>query len=257
MVAGRVNGVVQGRASAGPLLQDGVANVAGVTREIPDDLRAVVERHQERLVLSAAQGVKYEIDGGVLLEFQALAYAVGRIQHHADAQRKIGRLAERGNFLLDIIVERLEIFLIQIGDEFFVLGHHAEQHFHQVDVPDDRALPVHLRRAVRLRLRRRLRLLRAHDGHGREKTKDCNPKSPFFHCRYTYGASAASISAARQPKDAPTWSKYTRKSLGSGARTSTHTPLDGCENPIRAACRKFRSSRGKLRVPARKPRGAP
>src|SRR4029077_1393731 len=135
--------------------------------------------------------------------------------------------------------------------------HDAEEHFHQVDVADDRALTARLRRslALRVRRRRRLRLLRAHSGHSREKTKDGDPKRPFFHGCYTYGASAASISAARQPKDAPAWSKYTRKSRGSGARTSTHTPLDGCENPIRAACRKFRSRRGKLRVPARRLRG--
>jgi len=70
-------------------------------------------------------------------------------------------------------------------------------------------LPVPLRRSFRLRLsrrlwrRRRLRLLRAHGGHSREKTKDCNPENAIFHERYTYGASAASVSTARLPEDAP------------------------------------------------------
>ena len=52
MIAGRVNRVVQGRAAAGALLQDRVAKFSGVAREILDDLRAVIERHQERLVLA-------------------------------------------------------------------------------------------------------------------------------------------------------------------------------------------------------------
>ena len=95
-------------------------------------------------IVPAAQGVKCEIDGGVLLKFQTLPNAVGCVQHHADAQGKIGRLAEGGDFLLGAVVEYLEIFLVQIGHEFFVLRHHAEEHFHQVDVVDDRALAVHL-----------------------------------------------------------------------------------------------------------------
>src|ERR1700674_5769536 len=137
--------------------------------------------------------------------------------------------------------------------------HDAKEDFHQVDVDGNSALTARLFRGFRRRRlrRRRLRLLRAHSGHSREETKGCDPKRPFFHGRHTYGASADSISAARQPKDAATWSKYTRKSLGSGARTSTQAPLDGCEKPIRAACKKFRSRRGKLRVPARRLRGAP
>src|SRR6202162_6727820 len=137
--------------------------------------------------------------------------------------------------------------------------HDAKEHFHQVDVDGNSALTARLSRRFRRRRRRRgrPRLLRTHGGHSREKTKGCDPKRPIFHGYYTYGASAASISAARQPKDAPAWSKYTRKSLGSGARTSTQAPLVGCEKPIRAACKKFRSRRGRLRVPARRLRGAP
>src|SRR5216683_6263965 len=112
MIAGRVNRVVQGRAAAGSLLQDGVAKVAAVSREVLDNLRAVIESHQKRLVLPAAQSVKYEIDGGVLLEFQSLPNAVRCVQHHADAQGKIGRLAEIGDFLLRAVIEHLEIILV-------------------------------------------------------------------------------------------------------------------------------------------------
>ena len=54
------------------------------------------------------------------------------------------------------------------------------------------------------------------------------------------------------PKMLPTCSKYTRKSLGSGARTSTQAPVEGCENPILAACKKFLSRRGRLRAPGAK-----
>ena len=65
------------------------------------------------------------------------------------------------------------------------------------------------------------------------------------------------ISAPRHPKDAAICSKYNRKSFGSGARTSTHAPLEGCANPMRAACRKLRSRIGRFRKPAFNPRGAP
>src|SRR5258708_15977661 len=196
MVAGRVNRVVQGCASTGTLLQDGVAKVAAVSRKILDDLRAVIECHQKRLVLPAAQSIKNEIDGCVLLEFQSLPNAVRCVQHHADAKRKVGRLAEVSDFLLRAIIEHLEIFLAQIGNEFFALGHHAEQNFHQLDVADNRALTARLRWNLWWGLRRcgRLRLLRPYRGHNCEKTNDTDPQSPFFHDCYTYGASAASIS---------------------------------------------------------------
>src|SRR5216684_6439105 len=99
MSAGRVHRVVKGCTSTRALLQDGVANFAGVTRKILDDLRAVVKRHQESLVLSPAQSIKNKIDGRVLLEFQSLSNAVRSVQDHPDAQRKIGRLAEVSDFL--------------------------------------------------------------------------------------------------------------------------------------------------------------
>ena len=183
MIAGRVHGIVQGRGAAGPLLQNRVAKIAGISREILDDLRPIVERHQKSLIFSATQCVKQEIDGGVLLEFQAFPNAVGGVQHHADAQRKVGRLAERSNFLLRAVVEHFEIFLIQIGDQLFVLGHHAEKHFHEVHVANDRALAVHLRGSLRRRWW--LRLLRPHSGDSRDETQDDDPNNRFFHDCHT------------------------------------------------------------------------
>src|SRR5712691_9947060 len=100
LLAGRVNRVVQRRAAAGALFQDRVAEIAGIPAEILDDLGTIVECHQKRLIFSTPQSVEKKIDRRILLELQAVPNAVRGVQHHADAERQIGRLAERNNFLL-------------------------------------------------------------------------------------------------------------------------------------------------------------
>ena len=116
LLTGRVDRVIQRRAAAGALFQDRVAEVASVTRKILDDLGTVVKRHQERLIFSAADRVEQKVDRGVLFELQALANAIRSVQHHADAERQIGRLAEGSDFLLCPIIENFEVLFIQIGD---------------------------------------------------------------------------------------------------------------------------------------------
>src|SRR6195256_6367437 len=156
-------------AASGALFQDRVAEFAGIPAEILDDLGTIVEGHQKRLIFSPPESVEQKIDRRILLELQAIPNAVRSVQHHADAERQIGRLAERNDFLLHAVVKNFEILFIQIRDQFFALGHHAVKDVHQVDGANDRPLPIHRLRS--LRWSGRLGLLRSqgsdaeqHDG---------------------------------------------------------------------------------------------
>src|ERR1700704_451208 len=64
------------------------------------------------LIFSPPQSVEQKIDRRILLELQAVPNAVRGVQHHADAERQIGRLAERNDFLLHAVVKNFEILFI-------------------------------------------------------------------------------------------------------------------------------------------------
>ena len=72
---------------------------AAIAGESLNDLRLVIESHGESLIFAAAQDAVEKIDGGFLLELDAVADAVGSVQKHADAQWQIGLLAEKTDFL--------------------------------------------------------------------------------------------------------------------------------------------------------------
>ena len=80
IVARGIDGVVNGGAAAGAGLEDFVAQGAGVAGETLQDLRLVVEGHDEGFVFVVAQDAEEEIGGGFLFEFEAVADAVGSVE---------------------------------------------------------------------------------------------------------------------------------------------------------------------------------
>ena len=92
LLAGDVDGVVNSRASASTSSQDLIAEFAGIGSESLDNLRLIVESHEEGFIFSAAENAEEKIVGGVLLELDAIANAVGSVEQHADAKRQIGLL---------------------------------------------------------------------------------------------------------------------------------------------------------------------
>ena len=113
-----VDGVVNGGAAACASLENFVTEGSGVAGEFLDHLRLVVEGHDEGFVFVMTQDAEEEICGGVLFEFQTVANAVGSVEQHSYAQRKIGLLAEIANFLRGFIVKNFEVAFFQVGDEF-------------------------------------------------------------------------------------------------------------------------------------------
>src|ERR1700730_9467761 len=91
---GIVNGVVDGGAAAGAGLDDFVAQASGIIGERLDESGLIVEGHDESLILIVADHAEQEGGGGVLLEFKAVADAVGSVHEQADAEREIGLAAE-------------------------------------------------------------------------------------------------------------------------------------------------------------------
>src|SRR5260221_11078386 len=130
--AGLVDGVVNGGAAAGASAQDLVAQFAGVWGEALNDLRLVVERHHEGLVLAAAQDAKEKIVCGVLFKFDAVANAVGSIQQHANAQWQVGLPAEGADFLSVVVVQNFEVRFIQAGNKLIAAVENPEKQLHQV-----------------------------------------------------------------------------------------------------------------------------
>src|ERR1700722_12403796 len=120
---GEKNGVVEGGASAGALLADGVGQLRQVSGVILNHFRFVIEGHDEGLVLVTAQDVLEKVEGRIFFEIEAGADAVGGIEQDADTQRKVGFAAEIANLLRIAVFEDFEIGLIEIGDKIAVAVH--------------------------------------------------------------------------------------------------------------------------------------
>ena len=99
-----VDGVVNRGAAARTRAHDLVAQCPGIAGERLDNLRFIIESHDERFVFIATQHAEEKIHGSVLFKFNAVANAVGSVEQHADAQRQIRLLAEIANFLRLAIV---------------------------------------------------------------------------------------------------------------------------------------------------------
>ena len=110
-----IDGVVDSGAAASAGLENFVAEGSGVAGKTLEDLRLVVEGHDEGFVFVVAQDAEEEIGGGFLFEFEAVADAVGSVEEHADAEWEIGLLGEVADFLRGFVVENLEVGFFQVG----------------------------------------------------------------------------------------------------------------------------------------------
>jgi len=135
--ASLINGVVDGRAAAGARAVDFVAQEAGVAGERLDDLRLVVEGHDEGFVFAVAEDAEEEVVGGVLLELDAVADAVGSVHEHANTQRQIGLFAEIADVLGNVVVEDFEVLLVERGDQLVAAVEDSEEDVHKIDLDGD------------------------------------------------------------------------------------------------------------------------
>lgn len=96
-------------------------------------MRLVVKGHKEGFILAVAKNAEEEIVGGVLLEFEPIADAVGSVKQHADAKGEIGLFTEVTNVLRRVVVEDFEVLLFEIGDEFVAAIENGEEDVDEID----------------------------------------------------------------------------------------------------------------------------
>src|SRR5260370_2132855 len=91
VVAGLVEGIEERWAAAGAELEDALVEQGDVVGEALRDVDLDVKALDEGEV-AAMKYLTQELDGGVLLELEALADRTGGVQHDADAEGQIGLL---------------------------------------------------------------------------------------------------------------------------------------------------------------------
>ena len=132
-LASFIDRVVNGGAAAGACADNLIAKGTCIAGEGLNDLRFIVEGHDEGFVPAVAQNAEEEIRRGVLLELDAVADAVGGVDEHADAERQVGLFAEVTNLLLRFFVEDLEILFFEVGDKFVAAVENGEENVDEVD----------------------------------------------------------------------------------------------------------------------------
>src|ERR1700737_2469138 len=147
-----INCVIHGGATTSTRLGNLIAKAARVFGKSLQNLRFIIEGHHKSFVVATAQHAEQKIRRGVLLKLQAIANAIGGIQKHSDAQRKIGLFAEITDLLRDIIIKNLEIVLVQFWNKFVTAIEHRKQNVHKID-PGANRLPAILHGFLRLRRR--------------------------------------------------------------------------------------------------------
>ncbi len=84
------------------------------------------------------EDLEEELDGGLLLELEALADGAGGVEHDADAQGQVGLLGEADDGVGRLaVVEQAEVLLLEAGDEVAVLVGDGEDEVDFVDADDD------------------------------------------------------------------------------------------------------------------------
>ena len=122
VAAGLIESVVERGASAGTELADALIQQIDVVGEGLGDVGLDVKAFDEGAVV-AMEDLEEELDGGVLLELEALADGGAGVEHNADTERKIRLLlkAKDGDGGM-AVVEEAEVLALEAGDEmaFFV-----------------------------------------------------------------------------------------------------------------------------------------
>ena len=107
-----------------------VASFSVSLDQVAHQFRAGVEADHHGAVLIGVQDAVEELDGGFLLEPEAVADAVAGVDQDAEAQRQIAFRVELQNALGLLALDDLEIVLGEVGDEAALLVGDREQ---QVD----------------------------------------------------------------------------------------------------------------------------
>src|SRR5260370_20532591 len=131
VVAGLVEGIEERWAAAGAELEDALVEQGDVVGEALRDVDLDVKALDEGEV-AAMKYLTQELDGGVLLELEALADRTGGVQHDADAEGEIGLLSEGEDRDRGVaVVEQAEVLAFEAGDEaaFFVGDGEDEVYF--------------------------------------------------------------------------------------------------------------------------------
>ena len=131
VMAGPVEGIEERRAAARAELADPLIEQRDVVGEALRDVDLDVKALDEGEV-AAMKYLTQELDGGVLLELEALADRTGGVQHDADAEGEIGLLGEGEDRDRGVaVVEQAEVLAFEAGDEaaFFVGNGEDEVYF--------------------------------------------------------------------------------------------------------------------------------
>src|SRR6185312_190490 len=126
--------VEESGASAGAELADALVEQVDVVGEALGNVGRDVETFDEGAVVDV-ENLEEELDGGVLLELEALADGTGGVEHDADAQGKVGLLGEaEDGFGRTAVVEEAEVLTLEAGDETAFLVGDGEDEIDFVDL---------------------------------------------------------------------------------------------------------------------------
>jgi hypothetical protein len=137
VLTGFVEGVEERGASARAEFADTLVEEIDVVGEVLGDVGLNVEAFDEGAVV-AVKDLEEELDGGVLLELEALADGARGIEHDADTQGEIGLLGEAedgGGWTA--VVEEAEVLALETGDELTLFVGDGEDEIDFVDLDDD------------------------------------------------------------------------------------------------------------------------
>lgn len=135
VLAGAVDGVVEGGSSAWGELLDGIVEFAEVVGPALHEVWSDVEAFDEGLVRRGAEDLQEEAVDGLLLELEALADGVAGVDEDAQAQRELGLLGEAVDLSgRAMIVEEGEVAFLEIFDELAAAVGDGEDEVHFVDV---------------------------------------------------------------------------------------------------------------------------
>src|SRR5215469_6697554 len=134
----KVQRVVKGGAAAGAQFVNTVSQQFSVVGEILRHLGSDIEADDESSVFARVDRLVEKLDGGFLLELEAVAHRVAGVDQQADLKRKIGFRGEAADFLGRFaVVENLEVVLLEIGDAATAFVGDGEDDVDFVRIDDD------------------------------------------------------------------------------------------------------------------------
>ena len=137
VAAGEVQGVVEGGAATGAEATHGSGEFLRIVDQVGHELGRGVEAHDHGFVLARADHAGDEVDGGLLLEAEAVADAVAGIDQDGNAERQITFRGELLDGLRPLVLDHLEIVFGEIGNELAFLIGDSKEHVDAVDFQDD------------------------------------------------------------------------------------------------------------------------